>query len=240
MNQLLEELKNDRQCCNKKDYSKAIMKEITKLDLKIEKYQSRLSDYHQHSINLENRLYEMNLKLENFERLEEEIEELKEQKFSNFFPILLNASAAVIMFLLTKHVLSDIFLGGIYSVAAMISSSIFGGSTVLFVREILLYNKEEAEMIDTLIKLEERYQKDRKKTKKITKEREELLNEKQMLFEREKDLIVQIKSLDVLKAVLEESLLSEVYPQTVIMDSPSFTNGEEAQKVFKKVPQSNE
>lgn len=232
MNQLLEELKSYRQCSNKKDYSKAIMKEITKLDSKIEKYQSRLSDYHQHSINLENRLDEMNLKLENFERLEEEIEELKEQKFSNFFPILLNASAAVIMLFLTGYALLDILQGNIF---AMISSLIFGSSTVLFVREILLYNKEEAEMIDTLIKLEERYQKDRKKTKKITKEREELLNEKQMLFEREKDLIVQIKSLDVLKAVLEESLLSEVYPQTVIMDSPSFTNEEEAPKVFKKV-----
>lgn len=235
MNQLLEELKSYRQCSNKKDYSKAIMQEISKLDLKIEKYQSRLSDCNQHSMKLENKLDKMNLKLENFERLEEEIEELKEQKLSNSFPILLNASAAVIMFLLTTCVLSNISLGGIYSVSAMISSLIFGSSTVLFVREILLYNKEEAEMIDTLIKLEERYQKDRKKTKKITKEREELLNEKQMLFEREKDLIVQIKSLDVLKAVLEESLLPEVYPQTVIMDSPSFTNEKEAQKVFKKV-----
>lgn len=237
MNSLLEELKSYRQCCNKKDYSKAIMQEILKLDLKIEKYQSRLSDCNQHSMKLENKLDKMNLKLENFERLEEEIEELKEQKLSNFFPILLNASAAVIMFLLTTCVLSNISLGGIYSVSAMISSTMLGSSTIFFVREILLYNEEKAEMIDTLIKLEERYQKDRKK---ITKEREELLNEKQMLLEREKDLIVQIRSLDVLKAVLEASLLPEVYPQTVIMDSSSFANEDKDQKVFKKIPQSNE
>lgn len=144
------------------------------------------------------------------------------------------------MFLLTKHVLSDIFLGGIYSVAAMISSSIFGGSTVLFVREVLLYNKEETEMIDRLIKLEEKRKKDKKQVKKIAEKREKLLNEKQMTFTREKDLIIQIRSLEVLKAVLEESLLPEVYPQTTIMSSSSLMNDEEDQKVFKKVPQSNE
>lgn len=86
MNQLLEELKSYRRCSNKNDYSKAIMQEISKLDLKIEKYQNQLSDCNQHSIKLENKLDDINLKLENFERLEEEIEELKEQKFSNFFP----------------------------------------------------------------------------------------------------------------------------------------------------------